>query len=133
MKNISKLISLTYVSTPTYDISFLGLLRLLTHSFLNNQAYKKTGFLIFKNNQFAQILEGEEDAIEKIWFKIQQDNRHQDIQLLSKEYIDKRSFSKWSMLFPESQKVIEYFPDMAEAVQSNEIPANHPLFKIIQI
>ena len=37
------------------------------------------------------------------------------------------------MLFPESQKVIEYFPDMAEAVQSNEIPANHPLFKIIQI
>jgi hypothetical protein len=99
-----KLISLTCVSSPTYNISFLGLLRLLGHSFLNNQPNKITGFLIFKKKQFAQILEGEEYAVEKFWFKIQQDNRHKDIQFLSKEYIDKRSFSKWSILFPESQK-----------------------------
>jgi hypothetical protein len=35
------------------------------------------------------------------------------------------------MLFPESEKVIKYFPDMAEAVQGVEIPVNHTLFKII--
>jgi hypothetical protein len=35
------------------------------------------------------------------------------------------------MLFPESEKVIEYFPDMAVAVEDIEMPANHPLFKIL--
>jgi hypothetical protein len=40
-----------------------------------------------------------------------------------------RSFIKWSMLFPESEKVIEYFPDMAEVVQNLEMPAKYPLIK----
>jgi hypothetical protein len=106
-------------------------LRLLAHSFLNNQEHNITGLLIYKNKQFAQVIEGDETAIKHIWSKIQRDPRHKDIQLLSMKTIDIRSFTKWSMLFPESDKVIEYFPDMAEAVEDIEMPANHPLFKIL--
>ena len=106
-------------------------MRLLAHSFLNNQKHNITGLLIYKNKQFAQVIEGDEDAIESIWSKIQRDTRHKDIQLLSLEPIDNRSFTKWSMLFPESEKVVEYFPDMVEAVKDLELPVNHPLFKIL--
>ena len=131
MSKNTQLVSLSYISTSVVEISFLGNLRLLAHSFLNNQKYNITGLLIYKNKQFAQVIEGNEDAIDGIWSKIQRDTRHKDIQLLSKEPIINRSFTKWSMLFPESDKVIEYFPDMVEAVKDLEIPPNHPLFKIL--
>jgi hypothetical protein len=131
MSQSKRLVSLSYTSNAVGEISFLGNLRLLAHSFLNNQKHNITGLLIYKNKQFAQVIEGDEDAIESIWNKIQRDTRHKDIQLLSLEPIDNRSFTKWSMLFPESEKVIEYFPDMVEAVKDLELPVNHPLFKIL--
>ena len=131
MDNPDRLISLSYTSNAVVEISFLGNLRLLAHSFLNNQKYNITGLLIYKNGQFAQVIEGDSNSIERIWNKIQLDTRHKDIQLLSKEPIAHRSFTKWSMLFPESEKVEEYFPDMVEAVKNVEMPVNHPLFKIL--
>jgi len=131
MDNPDRLISLSYTSNAVVEISFLGNLRLLAHSFLNNQKYNITGLLIYKNGQFAQVIEGDSNSIERIWNKIQLDTRHKDIQLLSKEPIAYRSFTKWSMLFPESEKVVEYFPDMVEAVKNVEMPVNHPLFKIL--
>ena len=129
MDNVNTLISLTFISTPTQSFSFLGLSRLLCHIYLNNQTNDITGILIFKDNQFTQILEGHESSVEKIWLTIQKDERHTDLQLLSKESIEMRSFMKWSMLFPESEKVIEYFPDMAEVVKNLEMPAKYPLIK----
>ena len=129
MDNVNTLISLTFISTPAQSFSFLGLSRLLCHIYLNNQTNDITGILIFKDNQFTQILEGEENSVEKIWLTIQKDERHKDLQLLSKESIEMRSFIKWSMLFPESEKVIEYFPDMAEVVKNLEMPAKYPLIK----
>ena len=131
MDNPDRLISLSYTSNAVVEISFLGNLRLLAHSFLNNQKYNITGLLIYKNGQFAQVIEGDSNSIDRIWNKIQLDTRHKDIQLLSKEPIAYRSFTKWSMLFPESEKVVEYFPDMVEAVKNVEMPVNHPLFKIL--
>lgn len=131
MNKNTQLVSLSYISNTVEEISFLGNLRLLAHSFLNNQKHNITGLLIYKNKQFSQVIEGEETAIERIWSKIQRDTRHKDIQLLSKEPIVNRSFTKWSMLFPESEKVVEYFPDMVEAVNDLEMPVNHPLFKML--
>lgn len=131
MNENTQLIALSYTSTAVTDISLLGNLRLLAHSFLNNQKHNITGLLIYKNNQFSQVIEGDERSIEAIWIKIKLDSRHKDIQLLSKEPIAIRSFTKWSMFFPESEKVIEYFPEMVGAVQDLEISDNHPLYKIL--
>jgi hypothetical protein len=70
MSNGNPLISLSFISNTVEEISFLGNLRLLAHSFLNNQKYNITGLLIYKNKQFSQVIEGEEAAIERIWSKI---------------------------------------------------------------
>jgi Sensors of blue-light using FAD len=131
MSNNNSLISLSYISNAFEEITFLGNLRLLVHASLNNQKHNITGLLIYKNKRFAQVIEGDKVSIERVWSKIQRDTRHKDIQLLTKEPILNRSFSKWSMLFPDSEKVVEYFPDMADAVLNSKIPSKHPLFKML--
>ena len=131
MDNVNTLISLTFVSTPTQPFSFLGLSRLLCHIYLNNQTNDISGILIFKDNQFTQILEGEESSVEKIWLTIQKDERHKDLQLLAKDLIQARSFMKWSMFFPNSEKVIEYFPEMDVVVNNIETPEKYPLVKLL--
>ena len=45
----SELVELTYVSQPAEEMSFLGLMRLLYHSYLRNQALGITGVLIFED------------------------------------------------------------------------------------
>jgi hypothetical protein len=57
---MSKLIELTYVSEPAQSMSFLGLMRLLYHSYSNNQALGITGALIYEDNKFGQVIEGPE-------------------------------------------------------------------------
>lgn len=64
---MSKLIELTYVSEPVQGMSFLGLMRLLYHSYLRNLRLEITGALIFENNQFGQVIEGPEDVIDALW------------------------------------------------------------------
>jgi hypothetical protein len=49
MSNGNPLISLSYISNTVEEISFLGNLRLLAHSFLNNQKHNITCLLIYKN------------------------------------------------------------------------------------
>jgi hypothetical protein len=51
-----QLIELTYVSEPAQEMSFLGLMRLLYHSYLRNTSMGITGALIFENNRFGQVI-----------------------------------------------------------------------------
>ncbi len=53
---MSTLIELTYVSEPAQAMSFLGLMRLLYHSYSNNQALGITGVLIYENDRFGQVI-----------------------------------------------------------------------------
>jgi len=50
------LVELTYVSQPAEEMSFLGLMRLLYHSYLRNQALGITGVLIFEDQRFGQVI-----------------------------------------------------------------------------
>ena len=54
---MSQLIELTYISEPAQSMSFLGLMRLLYHSYLKNQGIDITGVLIFDDNRFGQVIE----------------------------------------------------------------------------
>jgi hypothetical protein len=52
----SDLVELTYVSQPAQEMSFLGLMRLLYHSYMRNQALGITGVLIFEDQRFGQVM-----------------------------------------------------------------------------
>ena len=124
---MTQLIELTYVSEPAQEMSFLGLLRLLYHSYLRNTSIGVTGALIFENNRFGQVIEGPRTQIEDLWEKIQKDTRHKNIRLIESKLIEHRSFSKWTMIFQDSEEVAKKLPEVAVAVEDVNFPAGHPL------
>jgi len=72
---------------------------ILARSRDNNARDGITGALLFNAGCFAQVLEGPLPKIETTFERIQQDDRHGDVSLLTLEPIAARSFPNWSMGF----------------------------------
>lgn len=127
-----QLIELTYVSEPAQKMSFLGLMRLLYHSYANNQALGITGALIYENNKFGQVIEGSEKDIEALWQKIQKDSRHKNVRLIEEKLISERSFSKWTMVFQGNEEIAKTIPEVSAAIEDVEFPVGHPLLAALR-
>jgi len=124
---MSNLIELTYVSEPAQNMSFLGLMRLLYHSYANNQASGITGALIYEGNKFGQVIEGVEQDIKALWQKIQKDGRHKNVRLIESKPISERSFKKWTMVFQGSEEIAKTLPEVSAAIEDVEFPEGHPI------
>lgn len=72
---------------------------ILMSSRRNNEAAKVTGALLATDECFAQVLEGEQEAVEDTYWRITRDPRHRDIALLLTEPIAERQFPEWSMAY----------------------------------
>ena len=72
---------------------------ILAKSQINNQRVGVTGALMFNAGCFAQVLEGSRSAVEEVFERIQQDERHGDVSLLAFEHAPARAFENWSMGF----------------------------------
>ena len=64
-----------------------------------NRTHNITGCLLSYNNEFVQYLEGEKSSVERLFNKIEQDWRHQDIVVLVSGHINDREFEDWSMAY----------------------------------
>lgn len=58
-----------------------------------------TGLLLHMDGVYAQVLEGDHDALESVMASIEKDERHSDIVFVSDEAVDSRRFNDWSMAF----------------------------------
>lgn len=56
-----------------------------------------TGALLLNGDRFAQVLEGTQQAITDLYFKILEDSRHDRVRLLSLKPVEARTFADWSM------------------------------------
>ncbi|MFK8075479.1 MAG: BLUF domain-containing protein [Granulosicoccus sp.] len=65
----------------------------------NNTEDNISGALMFNQQCFAQILEGESEVIEATFERIQSDPRHHNVQVLEFGPIEQRSFPEWAMAF----------------------------------
>ena len=65
----------------------------------NNTKASVTGALMFNAGCFGQVLEGPRAAVEGIFERIQQDDRHGEVSLLGITSTDRRHFESWSMGF----------------------------------
>jgi hypothetical protein len=72
---------------------------ILAKSRVNNARDEITGALMFNAGCFAQVLEGPLDKVEAAFERIQQDERHGEVSLLSMEPVAARSFPNWAMGF----------------------------------
>ncbi len=64
----------------------------------NNQALGITGLLLYIDGGFLQVLEGEEEAVHRIYTRIRADNRHWETRLMLDREAP-RAFGDWSMGF----------------------------------
>ena len=110
------LVELSYLSEAVSDMSFLGLMRLLESARAFNQKNAISGILLYDNQQFGQIIEGERASIMKVWKRIQEDKRHHRVELLEIREIPARSFPDWLLRFYGGDTLTRDYPALAEMV-----------------
>ena len=64
-----------------------------------NGEHGVTGALMYNDGCFAQVLEGEHDALQDTFERIQCDERHDEVRLLGFEPVAERGFGDWSMAY----------------------------------
>jgi predicted nucleotidyltransferase len=110
------LVELSYLSEAVSDMSFLGLMRLLESARAFNQKNGITGNLLYDNQQFGQIIEGEYANVMKAWKRIQEDKRHHRLELLEIREISEHSFPEWLLRFYGGETLTRDYPALADMV-----------------
>ena len=96
---------LIYVSSAVRPFLPSELVDLLSKSHRYNTEAGITGMLLYKDGNFMQVIEGEEQAVLALYAKIQCDIRHRGIITLLQGPLAERQFPDWSMGFRELNAV----------------------------
>jgi hypothetical protein len=93
------LLSIVYVSAAVAPFSEAELATLLAQSRENNAAAGLTGMLLYRDGQFMQALEGDDEAVRAIYEVVAADDRHDRVRTVLEEQITERRFPSWTMGF----------------------------------
>ena len=88
-----------YQSTALRSMSDADLQEILVQARSFNAAHDITGVLLYHNDQFVQVLEGDEAAISPLYERIRVDARHTSVVKLADAPLATRNFGDWSMAF----------------------------------
>jgi hypothetical protein len=148
---MQKLVQIIYISRSTFETTDAinkiepNVVRILAKSRTNNRKNGLVGVLYFGDGAFFQCLEGDEDAINNLFAKIEKDPRHKDVKLISKKHILRLSFPDWAMKYaPLDEKMGKYLkenghqhfdpyvfaPEMIQKILSLLIDAYDPTLEI---
>ncbi|MEN8789623.1 MAG: BLUF domain-containing protein [Flavobacteriaceae bacterium] len=101
---------LTYHSLASRKITGEDLKAIMKSASVNNSKHGITGCLIYHNNFFLQILEGEKEVVLRLLDTIKLDGRNGQLTVLSTDESADRLFKEWAMAFyhlPENEKLDE--------------------------
>ena len=103
--------------------------RLLQQSRQNNALKGITGMLLYVRGNVIQVLEGEQQAVEALYERIEQDPRHTNISRVLDRPIRERLFAQWSMGYEtltnqqlDEINILIDLDERAEKVGSQETP-----------
>lgn len=86
-----------YTSRASTDLPSDEVFRIIEASARNNPARDVTGFLIFHQDRFLQLVEGEGQALDELLDVLKRDARHCDLTFHYREPALKRCFPNWRM------------------------------------
>jgi hypothetical protein len=107
------MLSLLYVSRSRLQPlnADTGLRDILAAAALRNLRHGITGALVYTGSDFAQALEGPEEAVSHIMASILIDKRHDQVSIVRRDEAELRSFPNWGMALvghvPDTQRQIE--------------------------
>jgi hypothetical protein len=88
---------LVYLSSASNLLSEDELTNILHRSRQKNSESGITGILLYFNGNIIQVLEGKQEEVNRVYDKIRQDPRHNQIIELYKSPIEQRAFPAWLM------------------------------------
>ena len=96
-------------ASQTIDWDFVN--ELIDVSAASNAQAGITGVLLASDTHFLQVLEGDFDAINRLYLAIARDTRHENVQLISFGCVESRLFGGWTMhaigIFDFKRELIE--------------------------
>ena len=117
------LIHLIYTSTAVQAFTESDLIDLLSKARAKNARSGITGMLLYTNNSFFQVLEGEADKVDSLADRIAQDPRHSGLITIIREPIAKRAFGEWTMGYASVSQI-----EVGEIVGINDFFASATCF-----
>ncbi|WP_051228738.1 BLUF domain-containing protein [Paludibacterium yongneupense] len=112
------MIRLIYSSASVEPLTAAKVAALLSDSRRRNQAAGIKGLLVVMNDDFMQVLEGEDAAVDALYARILADTRHSMQTLLSREAITHPAFANWSMAFIDARVLLDNVGLMPVALQN---------------
>lgn len=91
--------SIIYRSVAAPNFSKFDIYQMLSKARSFNNDNDITGCLLYHNNEFVQLLEGEKEKINSLFDNIKKDKRHEKIQTLDEMEIAERIFIDWDMAY----------------------------------
>lgn len=126
------MIRLIYASEALDDWSSEQLFQLLKSCRKNNSANEITGILLYSNRTFFQVLEGDEQTVDKVYRTIADDPRHKNVTLIDRQAITERAFPYWSMGFEKiDSKQLHDIPGLDKFFEQDFKPEGFATHKII--
>jgi len=89
--------SLVYVSTARPGLNQNDLLAIITAAQRNNPRFGITGLILFNGFNFMQCVEGERGAVNDCLRRIERDDRHSGLAIISRRDSAGRQFADWRM------------------------------------
>lgn len=120
----SSLVQLTYVSNRVAHLQDDEIIEMVIKANYANRRDDITGCLWFGPRRFFQVLEGQQDKIDRLYRKIRSDTRHHAVKLISYSTIGARQFSRWSLAHVAHQEdqVIEQLIMDYTGSESHPVP-----------
>jgi hypothetical protein len=88
---------LFYVSSATDQIDSAAIQHILQVARRNNRRLDVTGCLLYSGRCFAQVLEGQKEAVQPLAQRIAADPRHRNVRILIENHRIDREYGDWSM------------------------------------
>lgn len=115
---------LSWASTPLPDNQLQELLRIARQ---HNAQLHITGLLLYGNERFLQVLEGEEDTVRALYERIKRDARHHGVAAYADKKIARRAFAEWAMAFQATtpqqfEEVVGYLMPTKVVVDAAHLP-----------
>jgi FAD-dependent sensor of blue light len=115
------MLRLFYVSTAAPDFDISEIAPLVKAAAEKNRRLNLSGALKFNGVNFAQVLEGEKDAVLGLMRSIRNDKRHTGVIVVAELETDERMFGEWDMNFVDGLDFQDFVTAMTSRAERKQI------------
>lgn len=99
-------VRLIYASRATVEFQPSSIQSILQAARKNNSQNYITGLLCFNQRGFLQCLEGKRFEVNRTFQRILKDPRHENVEIISFQYSEKREFESWNMGYLQNNQIM---------------------------